>query len=240
MATAPGGGGPAAATGPGSQAPGISDARAMMAASECRLSGGSSAGPSCDLRPGAPTLPGGGPAHLRGAEHRAFGRRWATPSGQCVGRQCASETRRRHRPVRIGDVSCASWPMSTTPWRDSQLDGRVPTRIALTQSPAVWHHRGVPSRGAQPPSRIAHPEPSEPASRPCPIMTTEPTVSAPTIRRDRQLELYRRALKTCRAARTRTSGRGARTRSTSTAARAAASGTWTATSSSTCGWATGR
>ena len=44
----------------------------------------------------------------------------------------------------------------------------------------------------------------------------------------------------CPVARTRTSGRGATTRSTSIGARAAGSGTWTATSSSTCGWATAR
>src|SRR3954470_11492020 len=79
--------------------------------------------------------------------------------------------------------------------RYPQRNRSLGTRIALTAQEPMWHHRPVPvPRCATGVSYRAPPGPSEPASRPRRIMTTEPTVSAPSIRRDRQLELYRRAL----------------------------------------------
>ena len=73
-------------------------------------------------------------------------------------------------------------------------------------------------------------------------MATEPAArSTPTPPpRDAGRDVPARAAARCPAAPTRTSAPGATTRSTSIAARAAWSGTSTATSSSTCGWATAR
>ena len=146
----------------------------------------------------------------------------------------------------------ASWIAAAT--ADIAAKAPVSTDIELTASEALCQDGGrrVPYRATVPPGvpstgRTSHPvEPGRRARPPVRsigvIMTTEPAAGpVPALKRDRQLEMYRRALKTLPGGtELQLPGLGRRHDLRRPGQGRDASGTSTATSSSTSGWATGR